>query len=196
MTPDILNMTADQITKYRKERRKAVLEAHRCERPSKQEKDQKIEEAFRRERNTRWATHTGNPDAESWYNNGGRMPEELELEVVKLKKQNYILAEIFELFDKREQAKREQDKREQDKREQAKKPAIIPETFEEWFDKTLTQGGRVKRAVLGQCADSLCILKKDLFQLLEKRCGKAVKKSGDVIFIGWSLKPQDLQKTT
>ena len=65
-----------------------------------------------------------------------------------------------------------------------------------WFDKTLTQGGRVKRAELYQLAESLTIRKKDLFQLLEKRCGKAVKKSGDVVFIGWSLKPQDLQKTT
>jgi hypothetical protein len=145
----------------------------------KLETQKKIEEDFRRERNTRWATHTGIPDPDSWYNNGGRMPHELELEVIELKKKYYLLDEIFQLFDNRGAEIR---------RIIGETPQAKVKSFEDWFDKTLTPGGRVKRSDVAKRAESLSLRKKELFQLLEKRCGEAVK-VGDFIFKGWSLVP-------
>ncbi len=142
------------------------------------EKQEALEESFRRERNTRWAAHKGIEDVTKWYDEGNRMPHELELETIALKKKRYLLSEIFEMFDKQEA-------------DAAKRAKVIQHqlTISEWFDKTLVRGLRVCRpkAYKRATVDGVQMIKKDFFKLLEEKCGKPYKCNGNFCFRGWSL---------
>jgi len=142
------------------------------------EKQEALEESFRHERNTRWAKHKGIEDVTKWYAEGNRMPRELELETIELKKKHYLLSEIFEMFDKQEAKAVERAKITQHE-----------DDADIWFWRNLKKGGRVKRVDIYNRAtvDGVQMIKKDFFKLLEEKCGRPYKCGGMVCFRGWTL---------
>jgi hypothetical protein len=142
------------------------------------EKQEALEESFRRERNKRWAAHKGIEDVTKWYDEGNRMPYELELMAIQLKMDGYLLSEIFEIFDKRDA-----------KAAERAKVIQYEDDADTWFETTLKKGGRLCRPEVYRRAteDGVQMVKKDFFKLLEEKCGKPFKCNGNVCFRGWSL---------
>jgi hypothetical protein len=174
-------LTTEQLIaeqKQKKKEEKQRLSKEWKEYNTKKAKAERLEEVFRRERNTRWASHTGIEDVTKWYDEGNRMPHELELMTIQLKMEGYLLKEIFELFDKHEAKAAKRGKEAQHRL-----------SISEWFDKTIVLGLRVYRheAYRRSVADGVYIQKKEFFKLLEEKCGKPYKCNGNFCFRGWSL---------
>lgn len=160
----------------------------------KADKAEALEESFRHERNTRWAKHKGIDDVNKWYNEGNRMPRELELDTIELKKKRYLLSEIFELFDKREEEAKKRAEKERKRLEKERKRLEEEEqprmTFSDWFIANMEPGMRAPRSDIYMQAicDGVYMIKKDFFKQLEEKCGKPYKSNGVVYYKGWSLK--------
>ncbi len=174
-------LTTEQLIaeqKQKKKEEKQRLSKEWKEYNSKKAKAERLEEEFRRERNTRWASHKGIEDATKWYDEGNRMPHELEVMTIQLKMEGYLLKEIFELFDKHEA-------------KAAKRTKVTQhvDDADTWFETTLKKGGRILRpeAYRRAVADGIQMIKKDFFKLLEEKCGKPYKCNGNSCFRGWSL---------
>ncbi len=168
-------LIAEQKQKKKEEKQRLCKEWK--EYNSKKAKAERLEEEFRRERNTRWASHKGIEDVTKWYDDGNRMPYELELMTIQLKMEGYLLKEIFELFDKHDV--------------KAAKRAIqmgTEDTFYTWFCKNLKKGGRVKRADVytRSVCDGLNIQKKEFLKFLKEK-GRVYKSNGEIYLFGWSL---------
>ena len=144
---------------------------------SKKAKAERLEEEFRRERNTRWAKHKGMEDTDKWYDEGNRMPHELELKTIQLKMENYLLKEIFEMFDRYEV-------------EAEKRTIQKDNNVNNWFVSNLERGGRVNRADAYKRAvlDGVLIQKKDFFSFFREKGCRTYKTNGNMYFSGWSLK--------
>jgi hypothetical protein len=158
--------------------KKLQLQKEWKEKNTKEHKAAELEESFRRERNTRWAKHKGIDDVMKWYADGNRMPNELELETIVLKNKNYLLSEIFEMFDKQElEAKK-------------RKETPVEKQPDDWFKQTMEPGNRFSRADSWKrvIKDGIETSKKDFFRFLDTKCGKTYESCGCVCYRGWQFK--------